>query len=199
MSKLFDTLEKISQNEVVPDIEYSAGREVGLQKNQWPLYLFGIIIFGSFLFWGIYFFYFHKNKTIATNFYEQNLLERYEAQGQDQVIELELPSEKDKLSGNFSSPNDNRHELEHMIALNNQGVALVTRNQHWQGIYCFEKARKLQPGRIEPLINLSVALTELHLYGPARRYFDEAVKLDPNNPFLCKNIDIATGLGLLKE
>lgn len=186
MSKLFDTLEKINKNEVADDIAQPAPKKVSPQRNQWPLYLLGIVIVASCLFWGIFSFNFQQIENIATNFQKQNNpLPQPKTQSQAQVIKQRPPLKKNKL--------------EKMTDLNNQGVALVTRNQHWQGIYYFSEAKKLQPGRVEPLINLAVTLTELHLYGPARRYFKEAVKLDPNNPLLCKNINIATDLGIMKD
>ncbi len=199
MSKLFDTLEKINRNEVAPDLEHPGDREISSSKRKWPLYLLGLVLSGTFLFWGINFIHFQQQETITTNHKNLNLLKEDKTPNPAQVTELETARLKAESAGNIPSPIGDKHEMGRMIALNNKGVALVADDQHWQGIYFFEKARKLQPRRIEPLINLAVALTELHLYGPARRYFDEAVKLDSNNPLLHKNMDIAAGLGLLKE
>ncbi|MCG2740793.1 MAG: tetratricopeptide repeat protein [Syntrophaceae bacterium] len=76
------------------------------------------------------------------------------------------------------------------LQLNNKGTALVHENQHWQGIYYFEQARKQQPERPEALINMAVALAELGLRAPAKRLFTEAYGLAPNHPLLRKNLDL---------
>lgn len=74
--------------------------------------------------------------------------------------------------------------------LNNKGLALIQENQHWRGIYYLEQAHKQQPERPEPLINLAVALAELGLHAPAKRFFSEAHALAPNHPMLRKNLEI---------
>ncbi len=199
MSKLFDTLEKINRNESAPDSEHSAEMRIASSKRRWPLYLLGLVISGLFLFLGINFFHFQQHETITTNFKTQNLVGQDKGKDPEQVSEVESSPQKNKLPDALSAPVGDKNDVEHFVALNNKGVALVSRDQYWQGIYYLEKAGKLQPERIEPLINLAVALFELHLYGPARRYFDEALKVDSNNPLLRENIDIAAGLGLLKE
>lgn len=74
--------------------------------------------------------------------------------------------------------------------LNDTGIDLVEKNQHWQGIYFFEQARKHQPERVEALINLAVAAAELGLRAPAKRLFIQAHALAPNHPLLRKNLDL---------
>lgn len=74
--------------------------------------------------------------------------------------------------------------------LNDTGVALIQKNQHWQGIYYLEQARKQQPERAEALINMAVALAELGLRAPAKRVFSEAHALAPNNPLLRTNLEL---------
>ena len=74
--------------------------------------------------------------------------------------------------------------------LNDTGLALIQENQHWRGIYFFEQARKQQPERPEPLINMAVALAELGLRAPAKRLFSEAHALAPNHPLLRQNLDL---------
>ena len=74
--------------------------------------------------------------------------------------------------------------------LNDTGVALIQKNQPWQGIYYLEQARKQQPERPEALINMAVALAELGLRAPAKRLFSEAHALAPNHPLLRKNLDL---------
>lgn len=74
--------------------------------------------------------------------------------------------------------------------LNDTGIDLVEKNQHWQGIYFFEQARKHQPERVEALINMAVAAAELGLRAPAKRLFIQAHALAPNHPLLRKNLDL---------
>lgn len=74
--------------------------------------------------------------------------------------------------------------------LNDAGLALIQENQHWQGIYSLEQARKQQPQRPEALINMAVALAELGLRAPAKRLFSEAHALAPNHPLLRKNLEL---------
>ncbi len=74
--------------------------------------------------------------------------------------------------------------------LNDTGIALIQENQHWQGIYYLEQARKQQPERPEALINMAVALAELGLRAPAKRLFSEAHALAPNHPLLRQNLDL---------
>jgi len=74
--------------------------------------------------------------------------------------------------------------------LNDTGIELVEKNQHWRGIYFFEQARKHQPERVEALINMAVTVAELGLHAPAKRLFSEAHALAPNHPLLRKNLDL---------
>lgn len=86
-----------------------------------------------------------------------------------------------------------------MAAFNARGVALVADNDHWQGIYYFEQARKANPQAVEPLINLGVALVEIGLLGPARDFFRQASELNPEHPVLLGNLQLLADYGLLEE
>ncbi|MHB8150924.1 MAG: tetratricopeptide repeat protein [Desulfobulbia bacterium] len=77
------------------------------------------------------------------------------------------------------------------LQLNDKGISLVQENQHWQGIYYFEQARKQQPERPEALINMAVA--------PAKRLFIEAHGLTPNHPLLRKNLDLLGQMGFFDD
>lgn len=85
------------------------------------------------------------------------------------------------------------------LQLNDKGISLVQENQHWQGIYYFEQARKQQPERPEALINMAVALAELGLRAPAKRLFTEAHGLAPNHPLLRKNLDLLGQMGFFDD
>lgn len=86
-----------------------------------------------------------------------------------------------------------------MAAFNGQGVAMVADNDHWQGIYYFEQARKANPKAVEPLINLGVALAEIGLLGPARDFFRQARELHPEHPGLQANLQLLADYGLLED
>ncbi len=86
-----------------------------------------------------------------------------------------------------------------MTQFNNQGVRLLARSEHWQGIYYFNKAHALSPQSVEPIVNLAIALTELGLTAPANRFFREAVTLDPDNRILRDNLALAAQLGILDD
>lgn len=85
------------------------------------------------------------------------------------------------------------------LQLNDKGIALIQENQHWQGIYYFEQARKQQPERPEALINMAVALAELGLRAPAKRLFTEAHGLAPNHLLLRKNLDLLGQMGFFDD
>jgi len=96
----------------------------------------------------------------------------------------------------------NREKIEKILPIvdiNNQGADLVSAHNYWQGIHLLKEASETEPGRIEPLINLGVALAELGLFGPANRYFNMAYGLDPNHPELQKNLVILRDAGLLDK
>lgn len=71
--------------------------------------------------------------------------------------------------------------------LNDKGVELILKKKYWQGLYLFKKAIDLDNTRIEPHLNMAIALKEVGLIRPAGRYLKEAERIDEENPILLKN------------
>ncbi|MCF6289432.1 MAG: tetratricopeptide repeat protein [Desulfobacterales bacterium] len=89
---------------------------------------------------------------------------------------------RDKLADSDLTP-EQRATL-----LNNIAAYYILDRQYWQGLSYLEQAIRLAPGAAEPLINYGVALTELGLYGVAIDYFERAGRINPDQPMLVKNI-----------
>ena len=86
-----------------------------------------------------------------------------------------------------------------LARLNDLGAASVDRNQHWRGIYFFQQANAIAPGRLEPLVNLAVAYAELGLYRQANAYLIKAVAIDPQSKPLQDNLKILHRANLLDQ
>lgn len=112
---------------------------------------------------------------------------------QPALLASQKASAPPQKSGTFSTNQPGRDVTE-----NNQAAANIERQNYWQGIYLLDKTVKTNPGQIEPLINLGVALTELGLYGPAARYFARAYEINPQHPELNENLSILEDAGLLE-
>ncbi|MEA3547031.1 MAG: hypothetical protein U9R66_05145 [Thermodesulfobacteriota bacterium] len=194
MSKLFETLEKIQQNEPAlalagPHIS-ADGTET--KKKQWQRLLPVLLLTAAVVLIGSVYAVRHqpvsiiqvKNDILPTK--ERNDTER-------PPPELNVVENSQLLSHELQS----RTAFQQMVDLNNQGTRFLAKNRYWQGIYYFDQARKIQPQSVEPLINLAVALSELGLAGPANRFFTEARKIDPDHPGLQENLIIAAKKGIL--
>lgn len=83
--------------------------------------------------------------------------------------------------------------------INAAGLRLLADRRYWQAVTMFEKAARLAPDRPEPLINTAVALAELGLTAPAAEMFRKARALAPGHPALEKNLAILErhGLGMI--
>jgi len=83
-----------------------------------------------------------------------------------------------------------------LIKLNNSAVKMVENRDHWRGIFIFAGILDREPGSIEAMINLGVALAELGLTEPAIRYLRQAQALDHNHPALRTNLAILKQAGI---
>ena len=90
-------------------------------------------------------------------------------------------------------------ENQKLITLINRGAGCIQKQEYWKGLYYLDQARKMQPQRIEPLINSAVALAELGLYELAVQYFNEARSIDPEHPLLKENLAILSKYGIAEE
>lgn len=190
MSKLFNTLEKIKKNEedaLSPVVHDKAGK-----NPQQPRKLLWLVISLTVVI-GLLF----ASRSFSPNNFSQ-LINRF--YGVEKFSETDKPQQGvlegalTEAGGTTDSVADFEQDtsagstLAQMIILNNTGTRHVQQGRYWQGIYCFDQARKMQPERIEPLINLAVALSELQLFAPAHRFFKKAMKIDANHPLLKENI-----------
>jgi len=82
---------------------------------------------------------------------------------------------------------------------NNIAVAYIRNHDHWRAVYLLTSLVERYPDRIEPLINLGVALSEVGLWEPAQEYLSRARALDPKHPLLLKNIAILKQAGLFDQ
>ena len=98
---------------------------------------------------------------------------------------------RDERPGNIEK-NDPALPANDPVALNAAGVSLVLKKKLWEGMYYFDRAIRLDPSRIIPIINMAAVLTELGLSRPAARYLAMAEALDPEYPWLPRNL---TGAG----
>lgn len=93
-----------------------------------------------------------------------------------------LKNMQEKLARATDLPADSR-----AVLLNNIAAYHIYNQQYWKGLYFLEKAMAEAPVSVEPLINYAVALTEMGLYGVAGNYLKQAYLLDPSHPALLKN------------
>ncbi len=80
--------------------------------------------------------------------------------------------------------------------LNRLGLQALQNNNSWLGIFYLTRARELAPGRLEPALNLAVALAREGLYGPASRFFEEAAAIDPRHPDLVESLEALRSSGV---
>ena len=80
------------------------------------------------------------------------------------------------------------------LALNEMGVSLVLKKKFWEGIHCFEKAIRLDPSGVIPIINMAMVLTDMGLNRPAERYVAMAKTINPDHVWLQRNFGVAGDL-----
>jgi tetratricopeptide (TPR) repeat protein len=221
VSKLFDTLEQIRKNES-PQANGSKKAPVSrTKKKRINTRTISIILIPALLGMGIYFSLPHISGFIQQNLTrvkQQKQLKTSPAETQKATVEPSAPAKsqvakvpeqikpanqtlaqktpavdavKPKLSTQTSTA------FQQFVFYNNKGTDLIANEQYWEGISYLDKSAKLQPNRVEPLINIGVALAELGLYGPASRYLKKALEVDPNHRKAIENIQLLTEAGLL--
>lgn len=185
VSKLYNTLEKIRTGEQGGFSEKKSAPAKGVGQNASTSRVRLIVLLGAFAMLALVVFLTwpkHKNtKTPVT----ANTVAPMQSAGH--------PVGSAPLAGSPTppppaSPAGNGASLYQQ--LNDRGIALIQENQYWRGMYYLEQARKQQPERPEALINMAVALAELGLRAPAKRFFSQAHALAPNHPQLRKNLEL---------
>lgn len=199
MSKLFDTLEKIQNNET-----YSPVPGVGITSSPKPKGNKIIIMLIALAIGAIgLFFVLQRIETFRLPGITAKQPAHVSIPADSQILQTETTvkhqeSKMQKVIPATKPVKPIAKELVHqMTTLNNQGVRLISKYEYWQGIYYLNKAHALSPQSIEPLVNMAVALMELGLTAPANRFFHEALTLDPNNRKLRDNLALAAQTGTL--
>ncbi len=190
MSKLFETLEKIQRIEPAPAGPSISANGMENKTKQWHKFLPFLLLTVAVVL--VVSFYTTRNQSALIIQVKKPVEAKNE---QDRTpTELTVVAEDNTL---LSPEPETRTAYQQMVDLNNQGTRFLTKNRYWQSIYYFDKARKIQPQSVEPVINLAVALSELGLTGPANRFFTKAREIDPEHPVLRENMIIASKKGIL--
>ncbi len=83
--------------------------------------------------------------------------------------------------------------------LNALAVQHIKKQDYWQGILYLDQARKQNPQEPAHLLNMAVALSEMGLTFPAKRLLSEARTMAPENQQVLKTIALFTDLGIWEE
>lgn len=180
MSKLFETLETIRRRESTRSRPMAATREkptTGRPVKMVVLALLAFMLLGG----GLYYTTFRSNDRPGSK--------------APPGSESESKQPVEQLTTAVSAPPDQPAKL---VETNNIAVALIRNHDHWRAIYLLTSLVEQHPDRIEPLINLGVALAEVGLWEPAHEYLSRARTLDPKHPLLRENIAILRRAGLFE-
>lgn len=216
MSKLFDTLEKIRRQETY-HVPKTAGGFQGQNlsgSNRKHKLLTIVLIAGAVLVVAaaalVFRHFLHKTSTDDTI----KIITASEQSGKSSKTipspqaTTKLPATDqvahEKQAGHIQPPVLNTStpkavlSSEQSTELNNLGAETIRAKQdYWKGLYLLNQAKEKDPTRIEPLINMAVALNELGLTGPANRYMAQAYAMNPRHPALQQNLDILARAGQL--
>ncbi len=179
MSKLFETLEKIRENEARPADGVRTGGRGGnslRQKHRFFLLSSIITVLVVAVLWT------YAGRVSHHRSHETTSLKS--APG----INIQ-PPRKTIAPAPVHDP----------ASLNLKACRLVNEKKYWPAIILFQKANRLAPRRPEPLINMAVALSELGLFGPAMEKFHLAAAIAPDNPALIRNLEIIKTHGITPD
>ncbi len=201
MSKLLDTLEKISKNEDVSrqsgeksaSSSGDASRETNLKSV--TIMAFIIVALSSYGAWPYLAKYINKidAKSSPHGIKVVKAPPKQKKQKQQKVKVVSRTTSKGRKTRTTADKN-----TEEFVRFNQLAIQYIHKNQPWQGIYYFQKAKAAAPNRIEPLINAAVVYAELGYYPKAVKLFEEAYKINPDFPPLRKNLRILYQANLLK-
>jgi len=85
------------------------------------------------------------------------------------------------------------------VLLNNIGAYYIFHQHYWKGLSFLDEALHIQPRSVEMLVNYAVALAELNLMGAAGVYLEKAFQIDPENPALKRNLALLQGARIVEE
>ncbi len=181
MSKLFDALEKIQEQEdTSPQVEQVAKPQPTRKTGRYFPFLVGLTVIAAIV--------------VATQYipvFKNNL---FQQSAEVQTKRSTTPIAPDSQISHATSPLPQKTNLPtpaQVEYFNNHGVELIEKGDAWDAIYYFDKASKLAPEQPEPLINMGVILAQLDLGFPAGRVFKKAYHLAPHNEHLHQAIDLA--------
>lgn len=181
MSKLFDTLEKIQEQEAPsPQVEHTARPRSAKKSGRYFPFLVGVTVIVAIVVAGKYLPAIKKNLSRQTVQVQGSKPATTAAQNSQISPAASHVPDQENLSG-----------PDQVAYLNNQAVALVEKGDAWSALYYFDKASKLGPQQPEPLINMAVILMQMDLGFPAGRLFKQAYQLAPGNDQLLEAIELA--------
>lgn len=192
MSKLFDTLEKIQNNDTYTPPAASDFQQP--PKSKGKKYIIVPVVLAACAV--IFFFVLQRSesfKVFRKSASQSSGISTVQVP-QSSTMHANTAAQKMSPQGDTVASHintDGSDSLQQMNMLNNQGVKLISKSEYWAGIYYLNKAHTLSPRSIEPLINMGVALMELGLTVPANRFFHKALAIDPDNKKLRDNLILA--------
>ncbi len=218
MSKLYNTLEQIRRHEmpvIADDSTVSGNSRIGLQRNRKIIGTLVIIVGAAVL---LYLNLPALSKYLPDSFNansKQTAITAVPSQEptsliQDNGIDYSLPLNEQQsmtasskplegLNSQNSQTRNNSVKNQNFVSLVNIGVEQIRKFEYWKGLHALNEARKLDPERIEPVINMAVALAELGFYELAIHYLGEASIINPNHPRLKENLSILADAGLIDQ
>ncbi len=181
MSKLFDTLEKIQEQETTsPQAEQAATLPPARKTGRYFPFLVGLTVIVAIVVAGQYL------PVLKTKLSRQS-----------KKIELSTPvappvsGPQISHAGSRTAQGENLTGLAQVEYFNNHAVGLTEKGDAWAALYYFDKASKLAPEQPAPLINMAVILAQMDLGFPAGRIFKKAYQLAPDNNHLLQAIELA--------
>ncbi len=181
MSKLFDTLEKIQdQEDTSPRAEQAATPSAPRKTGRYFPFLVGLTAIVAIIAVGKYLPIFTKGP----------------AQQPDRVQTSRpatTPANRPPIShaASQAARGENLPTQARIEYFNNHAVDLTKKGDAWAALYYFDKAGKLAPEQPEPLINMAIILSQMDLGFPASRIFTKAYQLAPDNDHLLQAIELA--------
>ncbi len=195
MSKLLDTLEKISKNE---DVSRQPGGKTGSSTGDTSrktsiksVTVMAFIIIALSIYGAQPYITKYINKINAKNSPRRIKAVKAPQKQKVKVVPYNTPkSRKTRITANKNT--------ESFVRFNQLAIRYIHKNQPWKGIYYFQKARAVAPNRIEPLVNAAVVYAELGYYPKAVKFFEKAYRINPDFPPLRENLKILSRANLLK-
>ncbi len=200
MSKLFDTLEKIREHESSSQVRKDSRTYSQENTSKKPNMVLVTILLVAIIGVAIY--------GLVPDLTKRIKLKKRQVPAVTQVTKpsvtksvpssSSLPSRTKIIPAKTKNVTETRKQVSY-ADLNKIAIRNINTNQHWKGIYYLQKAIDLEPKRIEALVNVAVAFTELGLTWKAIDYFEKAHELNPNYEPLLQNLAILDRANLLES